>query len=151
MTGPLALSPLEILFRMSPLAFIQGLIYSLLSGELSALHFSPTSLFPSTIPSPSSFSRTSIIQILPSQNQALALAGNGILAFVLNVASFETNKNTGALTMTVCGNVKQCLTVLLGIVVFGVKVGWLNGFGMAITLIGAAWYSVLEVRGRRAK
>jgi hypothetical protein len=81
----------------------------------------------------------------------MALAGNGILAFILNIASFSANKNTGALTMTVCGNVKQCLTVLLGIVVFGVKVGWLNGMGMLITLSGAAWYSFLELRGKKGK
>ena len=50
--------------------------------------------------------------------------------------------------MTVCGNVKQCLTVFLGIIVFGVKVGWLNGLGMLITLAGAAWYSALELKGK---
>jgi hypothetical protein len=54
----------------------------------------------------------------------------------MNIASFSANKNTGALTMTVCGNVKQCLTVLLGILVFGVKVGWVNGVGMVIALAG---------------
>jgi hypothetical protein len=144
MTGPLALSPLEILFRMSPLAFVQGLIYSSLSGELSSLNISTSSLL--SLLSPSQISASSI---LPSRNQALALAGNGILAFVLNIASFSANKNTGALTMTVCGNVKQCLTVLLGIIVFGVRVGWLNGLGMVVTLGGAAWYSFIELRGRR--
>jgi hypothetical protein len=116
MTGSLKLSPLEVLFRMSPLAFIQGLTYSYLSGELTTLNISPTSSI-------------SLKSALPSRNQALALAGNGVLAFVLNIASFSANKNTGALTMTVCGNVKQCLTVLLGVVVFGVKVGWVNGIG----------------------
>lgn len=121
MTGSLKLSPLEVLFRMSPLAFVQGLTYSYLSGELAALKISPT--LPMTLRS-----------TLPSRNQGLALAGNGILAFVLNIASFSANKNTGALTMTVCGNVKQCLTVLLGIVIFGVKVGWVNGIGSKSSL-----------------
>lgn len=50
--------------------------------------------------------------------------------------------------MTVCGNVKQCLTIALGILIFDVNVSALNGVGMAITLAGAAWYSFVELRGR---
>ena len=73
------------------------------------------------------------------------LAINGLLAFLLNISSFSTNKNAGALTMTVCGNVKQCLTILLGIMVFGVKVGLLNGLGMVGALAGAAWYGAVEL------
>jgi hypothetical protein len=138
MTGPLALSPLEILFRMSPLAFLEAFLYSYLSGELSAFTASlKTQELTPTITLP-----------LPTLNLALALAGNGLLAFVLNISSFSTNKNAGALTMTVCGNVKQSLTVLLGILIFGVRVSGLNGLGMLITLAGAGWYSVVELSSR---
>jgi hypothetical protein len=52
--------------------------------------------------------------------------------------------------MTVCGNVKQVLTVLLGIVLFGVKVGAFNGLGMIIALGGAAYYSKVELNKKRA-
>ncbi|CZR54534.1 related to glucose-6-phosphate/phosphate translocator [Phialocephala subalpina] len=152
MTGPLALSPLEILFRMSPLAFIQALAYSHISGELSSFSDCLTSsaIRLSSLPNinttnPSSYFTT---LPLPSSQLLLALLGNGLLAFVLNISSFSTNKNTGALTMTVCGNVKQCLTILLGIMVFGVEVSLLNGVGMAVTLVGAAWYSFVELGGR---
>lgn len=141
MTGSLKLSPLEVLFRMSPLACAQGLLYAYLSGELSAL----------SISSSLRLHTTSMTQVLSYRSQALALIGNGILAFVLNVVSFSANRSAGALTMTVCGNVKQCLTVLLGIVAFGVRVGWVNGVGMVVALVGAGWYSALEVgsKGRR--
>ncbi|KAK0656203.1 triose-phosphate transporter family-domain-containing protein [Cercophora newfieldiana] len=131
MTGALALSPLETLLRMSPLAFAQAIICAVLSGELSE------------------FRRNNPDG--PSQMMLLALAGNGLLAFLLNVSSFSTNKVAGALTMTVCGNIKQCLTVLLGIALFGVKVGFLNGLGMAVALGGAAWYSMVELRSKGAK
>ncbi|TAQ83745.1 hypothetical protein B7494_g7931 [Chlorociboria aeruginascens] len=137
MTGSLALSPLEVLLRMSPLAFMQALFYSYVSGELASLNIS--------------FAPNSLPIVLPNRGQTLALVGNGLLAFLLNIASFSANKNAGALTMTVCGNVKQCLTVMLGIMVFGVKVGLLNGFGMAVTLAGAAWYSVVELRMKAAR
>ncbi|KAL1897642.1 hypothetical protein Sste5346_003948 [Sporothrix stenoceras] len=126
MTGPLALSPLESLLRMSPLACGQALICALLTGEISSIT--------------SGFTNIPI-----SPHMALALAGNGALAFALNISSFSTNRQTGALTMTVCGNVKQSITVLLGITMFGVKVGLANGLGMLVALIGAAWYSVVEL------
>lgn len=134
MTGPLSLSPLEFLFRMSPLAFIQSLIYAYLTGEISdfSLTAGPFSKF--DLQTSSSISRSVIV-----------LAINGLLAFLLNISSFSTNKNAGALTMTVCGNVKQCLTILLGIMVFGVKVGLLNGLGMVGALAGAAWYGAVEL------
>jgi hypothetical protein len=130
MTGHLALSPLEVLLRMSPLAFIQSLIYAHLTGELSSLSATTS---PLNLPAD------------PSNKLLLALAGNGLIAFLLNISSFSTNKAAGALTMTVCGNVKQCLTILLGIAMFGVRVGWVNGAGMVGALVGAAWYSLVEL------
>ncbi len=134
MTGPLALSPLETLLRMSPLAFLQALMCAFLGGEISSFIESRASA-----------------ESIPTSTLALVLAGNGLLAFVLNISSFSTNKIAGALTMTVCGNVKQCLTVLLGIVLFGVKVGALNGLGMSIALGGAAWYSAVELHSKTTK
>jgi len=129
MTGSLALPALEILLRMSPLAAIQSLAYATGTGEASAFlvwvadgHLMPT--------------------------YGLALASNGVLAFLLNVSSFHTNKIAGALTMTVCANLKQCFTVFLGIILFDVHVGVLNGVGMMITLAGAGMYSKVELDSR---
>ena len=127
MTGSLALPPLELLLRMSPLAAIQSVAISLLSGETSKF---------------AEWTRAGNVTTLA----AIALIGNGFLAFLLNVSSFQTNKIAGALTMTVCGNVKQCLTVLLGIVLFNVQINAINGAGMLIALSGAAWYSSVEMR-----
>jgi hypothetical protein len=76
------------------------------------------------------------------------LAINGIIAFALNLSSFSTNKNAGPLTMAVCGNLKQCLTILLGISIFGVYVGWSNALGIVCALAGAAWYGVIELGTR---
>jgi hypothetical protein len=154
MTGPLALSPLESLLRLSPLACAQALIIASLNGELSAcysqltrpaddaLAYETVAAAAAASSAPASFASLSAWQII------LVLACNGFLAFMLNVASFSANKYAGALTMTVCGNVKQCLTVLLGILVFGVEVGLLNGMGMLVALAGAAWYSFVEL-GRK--
>lgn len=117
---------------MSPLAAAQGLAYAHMTGESNEFFdFASKGRLPPTL--------------------ILALAGNGILAFILNISSFQTNKLAGALTLTVAGNMKQCLTILLGIVLFNVKVTLPNGLGMMITMIGGAFYSKVELdsKGKR--
>ena len=126
MTGGLALPALEILLRMSPLAALQSFLYAMFTGELASFM---------------AWAQGGNLTPL----YGLALLGNGILAFSVNVSSFYTNKLAGALTVTVCANVKQCLTVLLGVVLFNVRVGLLNGFGMLVTMVGAAIYSKVEL------
>lgn len=133
MTGSLALPPVEFLMRMSPLAALQALACATATGEVAAFReqvrtggFNPVS-------------------------SSLSLAGNGFLALLLNISSFNTNKLAGALTMTVCGNLKQCLTVMLGIFLFNVTVDFLNGAGMAVTMVGAAIYSKAELDNKNRK
>jgi hypothetical protein len=129
MTGSLALPALELLLRMSPLAAGQSLMIAYFTGETHAFQawIAEGHLTPFVV---------------------VALLGNGAIAFLLNISSFQTNKIAGALTITVCGNVKQSLTILFGIVLFNVKVGPLNGCGMALALMGAAWYSKNELKKR---
>ena len=43
---------------------------------------------------------------------------NGLIACVLNITSFYANQKTNALTMSVAGNVKQVLSILLSIFIF---------------------------------
>lgn len=132
MTGSLALSAMEVLLRMSPLAAVQCVIYAFITGEVQQFH------------------------IAYQQGQftgsfGFALLANAIIAFSLNMVSFQANKLAGALTMTVAGNVKQALTIALGIVLFNVHTGLMNAVGMLITLAGAAWYSKIELDNKRAK
>lgn len=132
MTGTLKLPALEILLRMSPLAALQCLAYAAASGELSRF---------------SSFLAEGYL----SPWYSLALAGNGLIAFLLNITSFQTNKVAGALTITICANLKQCLTVLIGIFLFHTHVGPTNGLGMLVALSGASWYSKVEVQNKSRK
>lgn len=133
MTGTLKLPPLELLFRMSPLAAVQCLGCAYASGEIEQAQAAFAS----------AESRTALAGF------GLALGLNIFLAFVLNISSFQTNKIAGALTISVGANVKQCLTILLGIALFGTTVGPANGIGMAVTIIGAIWYSKVELDKRR--
>lgn len=90
--GRLQLHPLDLLLRMSPLAFVQTVIFSWMKGELDEVV---------------SFCKTEM-----SLKLVLALLVNGIIAFFLNYVSFTANKKTSALTMTVAGmrrNLFVCL------------------------------------------
>jgi hypothetical protein len=79
----LQLHPLDLLTRMAPLAFIQCVILSHMSGELEQIR------------------RWSARELTPWT--AVALGLNGAIAFGLNIVSFTANKKAGPLSMTVAG------------------------------------------------
>ncbi|KAK5685114.1 hypothetical protein LTS10_003190 [Elasticomyces elasticus] len=126
-------SPMEVLLLMSPLAAIQCAVYAFANGEVAAVRIAIAD---------GAFS---------SPMLGYGLAANACIAFALNIVSFQTNKVAGALTISVCGNVKQALTIMLGIVLFHVHVGLVNGLGMLVTLGGAAYYSKVELDTKRSK
>ncbi|KAK3628264.1 hypothetical protein LTR22_022430 [Elasticomyces elasticus] len=126
-------SPMEVLLLMSPLAAMQCAVYAFANGEVAAVRIAIAD---------GAFS---------SPMLGYGLAANACIAFALNIVSFQTNKVAGALTISVCGNVKQALTIMLGIVLFHVHVGLVNGFGMIVTLGGAAYYSKVELDTKRSK
>jgi len=84
--GSLKLHPMDLLLRMSPLAFIQCMICAYFAGEWDAII---------------------LWKMEATWNGIWALWFNGILAFFLNIVSFTANKKTSALTMTVAGNVSS--------------------------------------------
>ena len=95
-------------------------------------------------------------------NFRIWLASNGILAFFLNVVSFNANRRVGPLAMTVAGkssslslhvtrfsyfvpaNVKQVLTVLFAVILFDLTITPANGLGILLTLAGGALYATVE-------
>lgn len=125
MSSPL--HPLDLLLRMSPLACLQSLFYAFLLGESNAL-----------ITFLSQLSLQSLTAL------SVKLTVNGLLAFGLNYVSFTANKKTSPLTMTVAANLKQCLSIVLGVWMFRLEVGWMNSLGIIIALVGGAWYAKVE-------
>jgi hypothetical protein len=89
--GRLKLHPLDLLLRMSPLAFVQCVFYAYATGELDRVR---------------EFSSTNMTFSLAS-----GLLVNGLLAFALNIVSFTANKKTSALTMTVAGKERRPLAL----------------------------------------
>ncbi|KAJ2089070.1 hypothetical protein IW138_003782, partial [Coemansia sp. RSA 986] len=134
----LKLSALDLLYQLSPMAFVQTLTWAFVVGEVSpALSFL------------NDYSKEENKQLRASLYSALAV--NGAIAFVLNIASFTASKNTSALAMTITGNVKVVLTVVLGCILFHVSLSPVGTFGVALTLAGGAAYSAVRLAERNAK
>ncbi|GAA5997930.1 uncharacterized protein JCM10292_006916 [Rhodotorula paludigena] len=129
--GRLKLHPLDLLVRMSPLAFMQCVFFGWWSGELDRVR------------------EYGAVEM--TSHKAIALAMNGAIAFGLNVVSFTANKKTSALTMTVAANVKQVLTIVLAVLIFNVSLNPTNLLGITLTLAGGAWYARVELQEKTAR
>jgi hypothetical protein len=66
----------------------------------------------------------------------MLLLCNGIIAFIVNITSFISNKKTSALTMSIAGNIKLVTTVLLSFMLFSSSLGIINGIGIGLTFLG---------------
>ena len=130
-TSGLYLSALELLYRMSPLAFAQSLALVLYYRK--------------------EFEAFTILLAMIDLKMVVLFLVNGALAFALNYTSFSANKKAGALTMTVAANVKQILTVILSVMFWNLRIGCLNALGIMVTLAGGFWYGMVEIRGKRVK
>lgn len=128
MTGALKLHPLEALLRLCPLAALQSIFGAYLAGEISILAHSSGNVDPAR------------------HFVALLLISNATLALLQNLVSFHTNKVAGPITITVCANVKQVATIVLGVVMFKTKLGVMGNIGMALALGGSGWYSVVRLK-----
>ena len=126
------LHPVDLLAKTTPVALILGILCAALAGELVRMPKWVVSQGPST-----------------KNYLAAFLALNGSMAFFLNWISFVANRYTSPLTMAVAANLKQALSVILAIKAFNTAMSPINASGMIITLIGAAWYSLIVVQERQ--
>ncbi|KDR77123.1 hypothetical protein GALMADRAFT_66627 [Galerina marginata CBS 339.88] len=132
----LYLSPIHLLCILSPLAFVQTTLLAHFTGELARVRWHLSGPTTATIGANAFSGR-------------MWLLLNGVLAFFLNVVSFNANRRVGPLGMTVAANVKQVLTVLCAVVIFDLTITPANGLGIALTLIGGVLYATVELQGKR--
>ncbi|TIC08311.1 hypothetical protein E3Q16_00197 [Wallemia mellicola] len=119
------LHPLDLLFRLSPLALIQCVGYALYTEEYFEV-------YKDLWPMPNVYKTVLLILL------------NGAIAFGLNVVSFVANKKVGPLTISVAANIKQVLTVILSFFFFEVAITGVSFSGIVVALLGGVWYGKVE-------
>lgn len=142
------LTPLHLLYLLSPLAFVQTMLIAHFSGELARVWEYSIAGLRYSAAGAIFFGRPST-QLGLSTAQLGLLLLNGVMAFGLNVASFTANKKVGPLSMTVAANVKQVLTILCAVALFNLTVTPTNAVGIVLTLIGGAIYTAVELKEKR--
>ena len=135
LTGELKMQPIELLAYMAPLALVQCLFMSILTGEASSIAARwSVDLSPSV-----------------SLTPMLVVTAGALASFTLNVSSMFANKMTSPLTLCIAANVKQVLMIAVSTIMFDTHISALNGFGITVVLAGSSVYSyvcIVEGQGK---
>ncbi|CAB9522651.1 solute carrier family 35 member (Partial), partial [Seminavis robusta] len=135
MTGPTKLHPVDLLGHMAPLALVQCLVLSLMTGEVSSIFARVNA----------AYADVSDVGWFEFYYPAIVVLTSGVFSFSLNICSLQANKVTSPLTLCITANVKQVLMIILSTIIFGVVIEPLNGCGIVVVLAGSAYYSYVSV------
>eukprot|EP01054_Gregarina_sp_Poly1_P000276 Gregarina_sp_Poly_1__275@NODE_1068_length_5192_cov_185_777756_g194_i1_p2_GENE_NODE_1068_length_5192_cov_185_777756_g194_i1NODE_1068_length_5192_cov_185_777756_g194_i1_p2_ORF_typecomplete_len450_score51_10TPT/PF03151_16/4_1e56UAA/PF08449_11/1_5e18EamA/PF00892_20/2_8e06EamA/PF00892_20/0_058SLC35F/PF06027_12/6e05SLC35F/PF06027_12/7_1Nuc_sug_transp/PF04142_15/0_017Nuc_sug_transp/PF04142_15/0_92CRTlike/PF08627_10/0_00057CRTlike/PF08627_10/1_1e03PUNUT/PF16913_5/0_38_NODE_1068_length_5192_cov_185_77775 len=124
--GAQGLETFDLLRAVCPLAVVELIVLGLLNGEVASL----------------------IMDRDFGTNTAWNLLLQGLLAFALNFVSFKCAALKNPLTMTIAGNIKQVVTPLLALWIFGGSLTASLLTGLILATVGAIWYGE-ESRLRR--
>jgi len=129
MLGKLSIHPLDLSFKMSIHSLWQLLLIMFLGSEAKGLY---------------AWYSKNLTEHVDMNIVLYALLVNGVTAFLLNFSNFMFTKHTSALTVTIAGNVKNTLTIVISIFIFSTPLTLLNAIGSVIAISGAIIYSFLS-------
>ncbi|TDH64715.1 hypothetical protein CCR75_002474 [Bremia lactucae] len=124
LNGDLKLHPVDLILHQAPLSAIWCLVTMFLSGE---------------------------VETLLQNREVMPLASfwflvTGMISFMLNVTSFMANKVTSAVTLTVCGNVKQVVVIVMSILINHDVITVQKTIGIAMVSIGGSMYAYISTK-----
>ncbi|KAI8469016.1 MAG: triose-phosphate transporter family-domain-containing protein, partial [Monoraphidium minutum] len=125
--------PLEVLEALTPVMAVTTLTMSLLSESLW-----------STLPGSPYFDGLEGLAVT-----AAFVCIGAVVAFLMVWAEFEVIRDTSALTFMIAGVVKEIITILAAIAIFGDDFGLLNGLGLGIAIFGVLLFNMYKLRRLR--
>ncbi|DBA02673.1 TPA: hypothetical protein N0F65_010498 [Lagenidium giganteum] len=124
LTGDLKLHPVDLILHQAPLSALWCLVAMLFTDEWSKL--------------------SANWEQLPTLSTWYIITG--IVSFLLNVTSFQANKVTSAVTLCVCGNMKQIIVIALSIWVNQEDFGTQKAIGTVIVTLGGIAYAYISTK-----
>ncbi|GAA6049718.1 hypothetical protein JCM3770_004425 [Rhodotorula araucariae] len=128
----LALHPLDILARMSPLSALHCLVFALANGE-------PRRLW--RFVQGREFTGAHVAEV----------ALNGVLSFSAVALGLVAEKKTRAPAMAITTHAAQATTILSSVLLFGLRLSPLNFLGVALTLGGGVLYALWDARDKEVE
>eukprot|EP00879_Flechtneria_rotunda_P012185 GHRR01012726.1.p1 GENE.GHRR01012726.1~~GHRR01012726.1.p1 ORF type:complete len:284 (+),score=81.44 GHRR01012726.1:382-1233(+) len=125
--------PLEVLEVLTPVMSITTLLLSLATEQLW-----------NTLPGSPYFS--SLEHILFT---LLVIFVGAVIAFLMVWTEYQVIKETSALTFMIAGTVKEVVTVITAVAVFGDQFGLINGIGLFVVILGVLlfnWYKLQRLK-----
>merc|ERR1712072_220192 len=75
-----------------------------------------------------------------AQNVLVLLVLGGLNACLLNITNFQVTADTSAVMLNVLGNVKNCIGIVVSVLIFGNPLLVEQVLGVAVCLIGVYYY-----------